>query len=116
VQWEGTSDNRAGGRLEETLQRILFALLASFLIVSASGVSALVLDEPCAIGDTDRDDSDGCLPTCATCGCCSQPVVPGAMAVDSTQQLEIAHEPLAINPLISLTARDVFHVPKSPSL
>ena len=81
------------------------------LTFSASGVSALVVPEPCTYEQAGQDDG-ACAPTCLTCGCCAQPVDPvvfwATSSADAPRPAVIAF----VSRLTDAQTRDVLHVPK----
>jgi hypothetical protein len=94
------------------VRHILRLLVVALLIFSASGVSALVVDDACSLFEqadvTDRD----CLPTCVTCGCCAQAVEPGTFVVSLSLRVPAVRpsaEPIRYPTTDPL---DVLHVPK----
>ena len=89
-------------------------LLAAMLIVSASGVFSLVVDEPCTVFEltSEAADEGACPPTCLTCGCCAQVLEPQVLAVVFTPENPVL-EGVAVLPRIPKTEPiEILHVPK----
>jgi hypothetical protein len=94
------------------VHRYALALLVALLAFSASGVSTLMVEEPCTIEQAGEKDSD-CPPTCLTCGCCAQGVEPVALPVSGSPDVPPPSVAAFISRLIDAQARDVLHVPKA---
>lgn len=93
--------------------RFGLALLVALLTFSASGLSSLVVSEPCAGYEQSSEEESACPPTCVTCGCCAQAVEPVALTVSGTPDALMA-DILEVQPgLPRTTSRDILHVPKS---
>jgi hypothetical protein len=94
--------------------RLGLAIIVALLAFSATGLSALVVAEPCAGDEQPVSEHGGCAPTCVTCGCCAQAVEPAALAgADSPEALVVAITPFV--PRVPTTrARDILHVPRRP--
>jgi hypothetical protein len=94
------------------MRRAALAILVALLTFSASGVSTLVIDEPCvAYEQTTRDDG-ACPPTCLTCGCCTQAIEPVTIHVAGVPEPSIASAQ-SFTPRIPATrVSDILHVPK----
>jgi len=93
--------------------RVGLTLVVALLTFSASGLSALVVSEPCAGYEQSSQDESACPPTCVTCGCCAQAVEPVALAVSGTPDAptaDILDRPAGAP---RTTSRDILHVPKS---
>ena len=59
------------------MRRAFLMAVLALLMADASGVSALVTPEPCAIGANESAPDGGCPGFCVrcTCGCCASAVV-----------------------------------------
>lgn len=91
--------------------RFALALVVGLLTFSASGVSALVVDEPCVVEQAGREDRS-CAPTCVTCGCCAQATEPAAVPHENAPD-EPARDVRPLTPLLPVTdPGDILHVPK----
>lgn len=94
------------------VRQILSVLTCFILSASFSGVSGLIVYEPCAVTESAPEDSDSCPPTCAQCGCCAQPVLPLDLPAERADDLEILSVIAATTFAPQFSPRDVFHVPK----
>ena len=94
------------------MRSFLRLLVVGLLMFSASGVSALVVDDACSLFEQSDGGDRDCPPTCVTCGCCGQAAEPGTVIVPMSLRVAAARpsaEPLrfpATEPI------DVLHVPK----
>jgi hypothetical protein len=87
-------------------------VLVALLTFSASGVSTLVIVEPCTSYEQPGHDDGTCPPTCVTCGCCAQAVEPAILVAATTIESPVAEiTPIIPRPL-KTTSRDILHVPK----
>jgi hypothetical protein len=94
--------------------RFALALIVGLLALSASGVSSLIVAEPCTGYElTGQGEDDGvCPPTCVTCGCCGQSVEAVTFALvhcpdgPLSDLVGVPPDPLNADP------RDILHVPK----
>jgi hypothetical protein len=94
--------------------RFALALIVGLLTFSASGVSSLVVPEPCTGYEFtgQGEDEGGCPPTCVTCGCCAQGAEAVTMVVASSPEAPLS-ELVAFLPGVPITdPRDILHVPK----
>lgn len=98
------------------VRRVFFALLVTLLCVSASGVHALFVPEPCAVAESGGSNADECVPTCPTCGCCSQPLVVALTQLPDVGLLTTSYETIDVTAPSARRPRDVFHVPKTIAL
>lgn len=90
------------------------AVIVGVLAASASGVSALLLEEPCALNELSGqgEDGDACPPTCVTCGCCAMAVEPVDFA-DSDAPDTTETSPTQVRPrLPRIDPLDILHVPR----
>jgi hypothetical protein len=94
------------------VRRIALAIVVALLTFSASGVTALVVVEPCSTYEQPGRADGDCPPTCVTCGCCAQAVE--AVSLPATTALDApAHDAGPFIPrLPKATPRDILHVPK----
>jgi hypothetical protein len=99
------------GRLE-TVRRFSLAIIVALLTFSATGLSAVIIGEPCAGFEQPGRGDATCPPTCVTCGCCAQAAEPVVVSVASSEQIPAA----TINPVLprlpDSDPRDILHVPK----
>jgi len=97
--------------------RFAFALIVGLLTFSVSGVSSLVVSEPCTGYELtgQGEDEGGCPPSCVTCGCCAQAAEAVTIVVASSPDAPVS-ELVAFFPGVPIAdPRDILHVPK-PSL
>jgi hypothetical protein len=94
------------------VRRFNLAILVALLTFSASGISAMVIGEPCTGYEQPGREDGACPPTCVTCGCCAQAVEPVFLPVTTSVENPVA----VINPfsrhLPKSSPRDILHVPK----
>lgn len=90
-----------------------FALLVALLTVSVSGISTLVVAEPCTAFEQPGREDGACPPTCVTCGCCAQAVEPVTLTVTSSFAIPLAEVDVTSPALPRTTPRDILHVPKT---
>jgi hypothetical protein len=96
----------------KTVRRLLFLFLLGFLIIDVTGLEALVRTEPCtSVQDTVPDGT--CPPTCATCACGVQVIVPAlAISVPSVRVPQTFID-LYSRGIPRTVPSKIFHVPKS---
>lgn len=95
------------------MRRVLLALVVALLTVSASGIPALAIAEPCSSAAETGHDDGTCSPTCVTCGCCAQAVEPVILPITPAVEIPVA-EIVSIIPRAPRTRhRDILHVPKT---
>ena len=94
------------------MRRLVLAIIVATLTISASGLTSLVVNEPCVTAERPGRDEGACPPTCVTCGCCAQAVEPVAIAISATPASLIAGIPDVLPAVQPATPRDILHVPK----
>jgi hypothetical protein len=97
------------------VRRLLLAFVVGLLTFSASGVSSLMVDEPCTGFElTGQGEDDGaCPPTCVTCGCCAQAAEAIAFTIASSPDAPLSTVAAVLHDLLTADPRDILHVPKS---
>jgi hypothetical protein len=97
------------------MRRPLLALLVGLLALSASGVSSLIVDEPCTGFELagQGEDDGACPPTCLTCGCCAQAIEAIVLAVASSPDTPIEERVAVLLDALNADPRDILHVPRS---
>jgi hypothetical protein len=80
--------------------------------MSVSGVSALVVAEPCAGIEQAGTSDAACPPTCVTCGCCAQAVEPLAFTTTATPDILITEIAAALPRFLTSEPRPILLVPK----
>jgi hypothetical protein len=94
------------------VRRLVLAIVVGLLTLSASGVSGLVIDEPCTGYELPGSDDGACPPTCVTCGCCAQAVEPVMLVIATSPDVRVADMASFLPDLPRTTPRDILHVPK----
>lgn len=94
------------------MPRFALAIIVGVLTLSASGLSSLVINEPCTGYELLGSDDGGCAPTCVTCGCCAQAAEPVTVVVAMSPDTLIADIAAFLPDLPRTNPRDILHVPK----
>jgi hypothetical protein len=96
------------------VRRFAFAIIVGLLTLSASGLSALAVGEPCTGFELtgQGEDDGGCPPTCVTCGCCAQAAVTVSIAVSSSPDIPVSDVIAALPRIPRTDPFDILHVPK----
>jgi hypothetical protein len=94
------------------LSRFLLTLIVALLTFSASGVSTVVVVEPCSGFQQNSGEDRDCPPTCMTCGCCAQAVEP-ALVLPTSPDTRVDDIDVELARLVKAHPRPVLHVPKS---
>jgi hypothetical protein len=93
------------------MRRFALAVVVALLTFSASGLSSLVIAEPCTRQEQPGHDG-ACPPTCVTCGCCAQAAETVAVVVPVVVDAPLAETPDVLPVVPRTTPRDILHVPK----
>jgi hypothetical protein len=94
------------------VRRFAFPIIVAFLTFSASGISGLIMAEPCTGYEQPGREDGGCPPTCVTCGCCAQAAEPVILSVSRSLEVPVADVSSFIPHLPTSSPRDILHVPK----
>jgi hypothetical protein len=97
------------------MRRALFITVLMLVISDASGVSSLLVPEPCPIDASDSAPDDGCPAFCVrcTCGCCVSSVVyTPAVGVKVELLPPVAVECDRSDHLPTGISLEILHVPK----
>lgn len=94
------------------MRRFALAIIVALLTLSASGVSALVVGEPCTGYEQPGREDGACPPTCVTCGCCAQAAEPTTLPVTSSLESPVVGISPLLAPLPRTLSHDILHVPK----
>jgi hypothetical protein len=94
------------------MRRLGLAIIVALLTFSASGVSVLVIAEPCTGYEQRGREDAACPPTCVTCGCCAQAAEPILLPVASSPETWVAEVPQVVPRPPNAQPRDILHVPK----
>lgn len=100
------------GCYNRLVRRVVLAIIVGMLTFSASGVSSLVINEPCTGYELPERDDGACPPTCVTCGCCAQAAEPVTVVVAMSPDILIADIATFLPDVPRTTQRDILHVPK----
>jgi hypothetical protein len=94
------------------VRQLALAIIVGLLTFSASGVSALVVGEPCTGYEQPGREDGACPPMCVTCGCCAQAVEPAMLPVTSSLEAPVADISPLIPCLPGTRPSDILHVPR----
>jgi hypothetical protein len=94
------------------VRRFALAVIVAVLTFGASGVSALVVAEPCTGSEQPGREDGACPPTCVTCGCCAQAVEPVILSATASPTGAISEIGALAPRLPDSRAGDILHVPK----
>jgi hypothetical protein len=94
------------------VRRFVFVMIVGLLTISASGVSSVIVTEPCNAGQLAGEDDGRCSPTCVTCGCCAQAVETATVTTGRSPDV-LATRIAAVLPRLPRTdPREILHVPR----
>ena len=96
------------------MRRFLFVLLLGFLVLDATGLEALMRSEPCTSAQDTQPDGT-CPPTCPTCACGLQVVVPDLSASVESVLVRQTFIDLYSRGIPRIVPSKIFHVPKLAS-
>ena len=97
------------------MRRLGLALVVSLLAFSATGITSVLVSEPCSAVDAGgQDDERTCPPLCVTCGCCAQAAEPATLIDTPSPESPVARTPHALPRPLTPEPRAILHVPKSP--
>ena len=92
--------------------RFALAVIVALLTFSTSGVSALIVAEPCT-GDEQSGQEDGaCPPTCVRCACCARAAETVTPQAEDSPEVTVAEIQIATFRLATAQPRDILHVPR----
>ena len=94
------------------VRRFALGIIVALLTFSASGVSSLVISEPCTGYEQPGQEDGACAPTCVTCGCCAQAAEPAVLPVTTSLEAPVTDVCPLIPRLPKANPSDVLHVPK----
>jgi hypothetical protein len=94
------------------VRRFALAIIVALLTFSASGVSSLIISEPCTGYERAGREDGGCAPTCVACGCCAQAAEAVLVVETGSPQLPVAEIVSALPRLVKTEPRAILHVPK----
>ena len=92
----------------------LFALtiIVALLTFSTSGVSALIVPEPCTGYEQPAQEDGACPPTCVRCGCCARAAETMVPQIEDSLGTTLAVFQSNTPPLLNTQPRDILHIPK----
>jgi hypothetical protein len=94
------------------VRRFALAVFVALLTFSASGVSAMVVLEPCTGYEQPGQEDGACPPTCVTCGCCAQAVEPALLSITASPDAPLTELTAFVPRTPRNAARDILHVPR----
>ena len=92
--------------------RFALLLIVALLTFSTSGVSALIVAEPCAADEQPGQEDGACPPTCVRCACCARAAETVVPQAEDSLEVAVAEGQVATFRLASAQPRDILHVPK----
>jgi hypothetical protein len=94
------------------VRRFALAIIVGLLTLSASGVSGLIVAEPCTGYERSGEDDGACPPTCVTCGCCAQAAEPITIVIAESPNVLVADVAAVLPQFPTTDPRDILHVPR----
>lgn len=94
------------------MRRLVLAFIVATLTLSASGLSSLMIAEPCTGNEPPGQSDSACPPTCVTCGCCAQAVEGVAVFVAVSPTGLVIDVDAVLQGLPHAEPRPILHVPK----
>jgi len=94
------------------VHRFALAVIVALLTFTASGVSALIVPEPCTAYEQPGQEDGACPPTCVRCGCCARAAETMVPQVEESLDITVAEFHSTTPPLHKTQPRDILHVPK----
>jgi len=98
------------------MRRALFIAVLAILVSDASGVTSLIVPEPCALETSDSTPDGGCPAFCLRCACpcCVSAVEHCAPVAISTQAFVVPVPAPLLQHLPTGVVHDILHIPKTP--
>ena len=94
------------------MQRFALAIVVALLTFTTSGVSALIVPEPCTAYEQPGQEDGACPPTCVRCACCARAAETVILQAEDSPEVTVAEILVATFRLASAQPRDILHVPK----
>jgi hypothetical protein len=94
------------------VRRFALAIIVALLTFGASGLSSLVVAEPCTGYEQAGQEDGACPPTCVTCRCCAQASEPAVLPLAASLETPVTAIAPPGSSIPTQTARDILHVPK----
>jgi hypothetical protein len=92
--------------------RFALAVIVALLAFSTSGVSALIVPEPCTGFEQSGQEDGACPPTCVRCGCCARAAETVIPQAEDSPEITVAEIQVATFRLASAQPHDILHGPK----
>ena len=92
--------------------RFALTIIVALLTFSTSGVSALIVPEPCTGYEQPGQEDGACPPTCVRCGCCARAAETMVPQIEDSPDITLAVFQSNTPPLLKTQPRDILHVPK----
>jgi hypothetical protein len=98
------------------MRRALFIAVLAILVSDASGITSLIVPEPCALETSDSTPDGGCPAFClrCACSCCVSAVEHSGPVPISTEGFVVRVPAPALQHLPTGVVQDVLHIPKIP--
>jgi hypothetical protein len=93
--------------------RFALAVVVALLTFSTSGVSALIVPEPCTAYEQPGQEDGACPPTCVRCACCARAAETVIPQAEDSPEVTVAEIQVATFRLANAQPRDILHVPKA---
>ena len=97
---------------DRVVRQLLLTLIVALLTFSASGLSTVVIAEPCSGFEQEAGEDRDCPPTCTTCGCCAQAIEP-VLVLPASPDTRVDDIRVELARLVKAHPRPVLHVPKA---
>jgi hypothetical protein len=94
------------------VRRLGLAVIVVMLALSASGMSSLIVPEPCSGYEPPGHSDTTCPPTCVTCGCCARAIEPVAVVAASLPDRPVVAMVAPLPGLPLTDPRPILHVPR----
>lgn len=94
------------------MARFALAVVVALLTFSASGVTALIVPEPCTAFEQPGQEDGACPPTCVRCACCARAAETVVPQSEDSLEVTIAESQVSELHLPDAQPRDILHVPK----
>jgi hypothetical protein len=92
--------------------RFALAVVVALLTFSTSGVSALLVPEPCSAFEPPGQEDGACPPTCVRCACCARAAETVIPPLEGSLEITVADVQVATFRLANAQPRDILHVPR----
>jgi len=98
------------------MRRALFIAVLAILVSDASGITSLIVPEPCALETSDSTPDGGCPAFCLRCACpCCVSSVEHSVPIQISAPTFVVSAPApSLQHLPTGVVHDVLHIPKIP--